>query len=255
MKKSLSIIVAILIISCVASFVTVAEDFTAPNYEPADLTEDVGIMLANNIDFEGVVGIQTTGEFTGAWRDAMLFELDPTTGAYKAIEFYASASTGPSWTIGENQFVVETNIGNDWPTLFEGAKGDEWYYSSSNKQGVAYKDCPNFINANQQAWDTVLKNIQIGSLYSLVGIDLDNPTVVSNYPIDENYYYITKEDYATYSYLTPYVEGSVIPGQESSEEETSEVETPSTGDSGIVALAVVSVISLAGIALIKKNKR
>ena len=84
MKKSvtLTLIVAlIMILVCFAGFSAAAE-FTAPDYEPADTTRDIGLMLANNIDYEGVTGIQTTGTFNSAWRAAVLFELDEDTGAY-----------------------------------------------------------------------------------------------------------------------------------------------------------------------------
>ncbi|MDD4124632.1 MAG: discoidin domain-containing protein [Eubacteriales bacterium] len=211
MKKTLPIIVAlVMVLTCFASIAATA-DFTAPDYEPANLTTEVGIMLADDISFEGVTGIQTTGTFTSPWRDAVMFELDEETGAYKAIAVYASAGTGPDWTIGENQFVVESNCGNDWPTLFSTAVGTEWYYDGINFQDVPYSECPNFINAKNQAWDAVLKTISVGDLYTLVGIDLSAPEVIANYAVDANYDHITYNDtYETYSYLTPYVE----PGEE-----------------------------------------
>ncbi len=207
MKKTLSIIVAlVMILVCFASFATSAEDLTTTSAEPANLTTDVGIMLANSVAFEGVVGIQTTGEFTSPWRDAVLFELDEETGAYKAIEVYGSSGTGPSWTIGENQFVIESNCGNNWPELFATATGTEWFYEGINFQDVPYSECPNFINDKNQAWGAVLKTIAVGDLYTLVGIDLDDPVVDSNYPVDANYDHITHNDtYETYSYITPYV--------------------------------------------------
>jgi hypothetical protein len=207
MKKSvtLTLIVALIMtLVCFAGFSAAAE-FTAPDYEPADTTRDIGLMLANNIDYEGVTGIQTTGTFNSAWRVAVLFELDEETGAYKAVAVHAGGPTGPDWTIGENQFVVENNSGNNWPVITAAPVGDEWWYGGKNFQDVPYDECPNFINDKNQAWGAVLKSVQVGDLFILVGIDLSDPQIIANYAVDPNYDYITHNaEYATYSYLTPY---------------------------------------------------
>lgn len=251
MKKKLSLVtVLVMTLTLLLSF-TVVASFKAPNYDPADTTEDIGLMLANDVAYEGVVGIQTTGTFNSAWRTAVLFELDSETGAYKVKEVYASAATGPNWTIGENQFVIDANGGNNWPELFKTATGNEWYYSTSNNQSVPYKDCPNFVNDKEQAWGTILGSVNVGDLYALVGVDVNNPVINANYPVDETYAYITNNaDYKTYSYLTPYIEGVT----DTSSKPESQPETPDTGDIKIVVFAILSVITLGGIVVVAKKR-
>lgn len=202
MKKRLSLVVLaalVMVMACFAGFAATAA------VAPADTTKDIGIMLANNIEYEGVTVIHTTGNFNSAWRAAALFELDPATGAYMVKAVYAGGATGPDWTIDENQFVVESNIGNNWPSLVAAATGTEWWYGSKNMQDVPYDECPNFINDKNNAWNNIIKSLVVGDLYTLVGIDLENPVVNANYAVDANYDYITHNDeYETYSYLTPY---------------------------------------------------
>ena len=252
MKKKLPLITALVMTLTLLLSFSVAAAFKAPSYAPADTTKDIGLMLANNLEYEGVIGIQTTGTFTSAWRTAVLFELDSKTGAYKAIEVYASAATGPNWIIGENQFVVDANGGNNWPELFASATGNEWYYSTSNMQSIPYKDCPNFINDKEQTWGTILGSIKVGDLYALVGVDVDNPAIIANYPVDETYAYITNNaDYKTYSYLTPYIEGVTDTSKVVS---TPESGTPATGDIKIIVYAILSVVTLAGIVVVAKKR-
>lgn len=263
--KKLSLVTALVMTLILMLSFSAAAAFTAPDYDPANTTEDIGLMLANNIEFEGVVGIQTTGTFNSAWRTAVLFELDSETGAYKAIETFPAGGTGPDWTIGDNQFIVEANGGNNWPELFAGATGDEWYYNDSNMQGIPYKDCPNFNNDKEQAWGTVLASVQVGDLYHLVGVDPANAIIIANYPVDETYAHITNNaDYVTYSYLTPYIEGvtdttskTVVPIEsqsETSDNGESQSETPDTGDSRIIVLAVLFVVALAGTVVVVKKR-
>ena len=239
MKKKLSLITALVMtLTLMLSFSAVAA-FTAPNYDPANITEDIGLMLANDITYEGVVGIQTSGTFTSAWRNAVLFELDSETGAYKAIEVHASAATGPNWTIGENQFVVDANVGNNWPELFASATGNEWFYNASNGQSVPYKE---------KAWGTIIASVQVGDLYALVGVDIANPAIIANYPVDETYAYITNNaNYKTYSYLTPYIEGVTNTSK-------NDPGTPGTGDIKIIFFVILSVVTLAGTVVVAKKR-
>lgn len=251
MKKKLSLVTALVMTLTLLLSFSAAAAFTAPNYDPANDTEDIGLMLADNIQFEGVVGIQTTGKFTSAWRTSVLFELDSETGAYKVVEVFLSAATGPDWTIGENQFVVDANGGNNWPELFATATESDWFFSTSNMQSVPYKDCPNFINDKEQAWGTILAGVQVGDLYALRGVNVAEPAIVANYPVDETYAYITNNaKYETYSYLTPYIEGVT----DTSSKPESQPETPATSDSKIFVFAILFVVTLGGIVVVAKKR-
>ena len=176
----------------------------------ANLETDIGIMLLNDVTYEGVVGMHTTVgyNFNSAWRTAVLLE-NVSGDIYKVIAVHGGGSEGPNWTIGEGQIVVEANTGNDWPSLFEGATGDEWYYSSSNGNGIPYSECPNFISAHVSAWYNNIAAMAVGSYYTLVGCDVADPSVDANYVVDFNTdssYGYTNEDYVTYTYLTPNTE-------------------------------------------------
>ncbi|MDD4124556.1 MAG: hypothetical protein PHW77_02335, partial [Eubacteriales bacterium] len=180
-------------------------NFTAPDYAPANTTTDVGIMAIDEYNFEGITSIHTSGTFNSAWRAAALLEYDFNYEAFKVIATCPSGATGPDWTIGENQIVVESNGGNNWPSLFAGATGTEWYYDGSNAWGTPYSECPSFINAKNGAWFDAISSMTVGSYYKLVGVDFSNPEVISNYAIEPSYDYITYNDaYATYTYLTPF---------------------------------------------------
>jgi hypothetical protein len=228
--------------------------FNAPSYAPAS-ADDIGIMAVNEDRFEGITAIHTTGTFNGAYRNAALLEYNAEKNAYEVKAVHASSGTGPNWTIGENQIVVESNLGNNWPALFETATEDAWYYNGSNAWGTPYSECPNFLNDKNQAWYDSIGNMQVGQFYRLVGFDFDTLEVLANYVVDPSYDYITfNADYATYTYLELVTDTD--PGDESSEpaEETSEDEPAPTGDAGFIALGILAVIAAAGAYVVRKSR-
>ncbi len=188
--------------------------FIAPDYPPANITTDIGIMAIDEFDFEGITSIHTTGTYNGAYRVAALLELVPMYDIYtfKVIAVTPSSASGPNWEIAENQFVIESNMGNNWPALHENPAPDAWYLGGANIHGTPYAECPNFVNPVNSAWYNLVAGMKVGDYYKLVGIDYDDIKVVSKYTVDTAYSYIYQNDvYETYSYLTPFAAEPVQP--------------------------------------------
>lgn len=188
------------------------QTFTPPDYDPANLTGDIGIMIIGSSMFEGVTTLVTSGTYNMTWKVSALLEYDEAKKAYKVINTLPSSGASPNWTLAANQIVIASDIGNDWPTITANPKGDEWWYNGSNPFGTPYDECPNFNNAMNNAWYNTIRNMKVGDYYVLVGVDVSDPKVISNVPVDTTYDYIHKNDtYATYSYLKPYVEEDTRP--------------------------------------------
>ncbi|MGI6715746.1 MAG: LamG-like jellyroll fold domain-containing protein [Eubacteriales bacterium] len=188
------------------------QTFTPPDYDPANLTGDIGIMIIGSNMFEGVTTLITSGTYNMTWKVSALLEYDEAKKAYKVINTLPSSGASPNWTLAANQIVIASDIGNDWPTITANPKGDEWWYNGSNPFGTPYDECPNFNNAMNNAWYNTIRNMKVGDYYVLVGVDVSDPKVISNVPVDTTYDYIHKNDtYATYSYLKPYVEEDTRP--------------------------------------------
>ena len=130
------------------------------------------------------------------WTAIAIFDYDETTGGFKVTEKYELAPTKTNVKIPEKGFALTYNQGNNWPALFAGANGSEWYYNASNSAGVPYSECPNFINAKNEANGVIIQSLSIGDIFYLVGCNLNKAAVSDN---GANYW---EEDYETYTYLT-----------------------------------------------------
>jgi len=171
---------------------------------PANLETDIGIMyIGEPGGYEGVTTvIVKPGTYNFIWDKAALLE-HVSGDTYKVIALAPGGGVSSDLTVAEGQIIVGANSGNDWPTL---TQGEGWWTGGANGHGVPYDECPNFCSTHVVAWFNIVGAMQVGSFYDLVGIDLNAPTVDANYPVDfatDPSYGYTKEDYVTYTYLTP----------------------------------------------------
>ena len=148
--------------------------------------------------YEGCVAIYTheRGDVLGqenqnfAYWTIRVFDYDEATGGYKCIVSDTEMGKDKTNTeIPENGFVLGANGGNNWPQLFSEATGSEWYYNDSNDEGIPYKDCPNYNTEHVIAALALIANINVGDIYYLDGISLDNADLNTNEDGETIFYY------------------------------------------------------------------
>lgn len=203
MKKTLSLVLALVMVLCsMAVLVSADEDFDMP--WDAATAEDIGIMNINDVSYEGVTGLYLPGyEYSGAWRNVAVLEYDEEKDAFKVTQVVLSSGTSFSYTVGENEIIVDSNTGNDWPALFATANGTEWFYNDAGFHGIPYSECPNFVNDKNTTWMNNIGAMAVGDYYTLFPgfiIFEDEFLTVANYSVDAEFGYLN-DDYTTYCYL------------------------------------------------------
>ena len=193
--------------------------------------------------YEGCVAIYTheRGDVLGqegqnfAWWNVRVFDYDEATGGYKCTEVLPGDGTDKTNTaIPENGFVLGANGGNNWPQLFSEATGSEWYYNESNNEGIPYKDCPNYNTEHVIAALALIANVNVGDIYYLDGISLDNADLNTNEDGETIFYY--SDNFVSNAFLS-----SVKPDKAVVEEPSKEDPKPVEDNKNILAGAQYTV--------------
>ncbi|MEG2118240.1 MAG: hypothetical protein RRY76_03455 [Clostridia bacterium] len=258
MKKILSfLLLAILITSAFTLATFAAED-----------AKEIKISISHVDDpvyYEGVTVLFTAamtddqlGTNTYDWWTVATFDYDKTTGGYKVTKVELGDGVAKKLEIPANGFVVAANTGNNWPEIFKNPDPNAWYYSASNVMGVPYKDCPNFITERNTANVTALAALKAGDIFYLSNLNLANPKVDSNADGKDIFWY--SDNYETKSLLTSVKPAVVDPSEstpassQTSSQTSSQKPTPGTSDNGIVAIAVIASLAIAGAVIVKKSR-
>ena len=187
--------------------------------------------------YEGCVAIYTheRGDVLGqenqnfAYWTIRVFDYDEATGGYKCIVSDAEMGKDKTNTeIPENGFVLGANGGNNWPHIFSEATGSEWYYNDSNDEGIPYKDCPNYNTEHVIAALALIANINVGDIYYLDGISLDNADLNTNEDGETIFYY--SDNFVSNAFLS-----SVKPDETVVDEPSKEDPTPVTTTKNVAA--------------------
>lgn len=234
MKKFLSIALClVLVLSCVSVFAAADDDAVK-----------VRVYKINPEHYyEGCICIYTPerGETLGsegqsfAWWAVVVFEEDAASGGYKCTATYPLGGDAKGdVAIPANGFILAGNTGNDWPALFEGATGSEWYYNDTNEQGIPYSECPNYATDHVKEDLEVIASIKVGDIMYLDGVDLGSENLNTNEDEETIFYY--SDNYESFAYVStekpaPVVdEPSVEPSEEPSVEPSEEPSAAPSGD-------------------------
>ena len=193
--------------------------------------------------YEGCVAIYTheRGDVLGqenqnfAYWTIRVFDYDEATGGYKCIVSDTEMGKDKTNTeIPENGFVLGANGGNNWPQLFSEATGSEWYYNDSNDEGIPYKDCPNYNTEHVIAALALIANVNVGDIYYLDGISLDNADLNTNEDGETIFYY--SDNFVSNAFLS-----SVKPDKAVVDEPSKEDPKPVEDNKNILAGAQYTV--------------
>ena len=175
--------------------------------------------------YEGCVAIYTheRGDVLGqenqnfAYWTIRVFDYDEATGGYKCIVSDTEMGKDKTNTeIPENGFVLGANGGNNWPQLFSEATGSEWYYNDSNDEGIPYKDCPNYNTEHVIAALALIANVNVGDIYYLDGISLDNADLNTNEDGETIFYY--SDNFVSNAFLSSVKPDKAVVDEPSKEE-------------------------------------
>ena len=222
MKKLLVLVIsAVLLLSAFA--------FPAAADEP--VWTEFWLTHYNDSSAEGAGVVFTTSYSGGGWWNHVAFApVEGLENVYEVVDYCAGDGNAVPLDIPEGGFVWATNVGNNWPALFEqyGATGDgasgQWFDDATH---AAY---PNYVtNGSQNAW-TVSGMMLIGDKYIFEGIDFEGLTVPTDTP-DKMWY---DEGYVCTAKFALYVEEAAGGDDEpESEAEVSENVTESEADTSV----------------------
>ena len=222
MKKIIAIALSVvMVLACLSVFAVADDAVKIPVYR-----------IDPEYYLEGCVAVYTSerGEILGqegqnfAWWTVLVFDYDEATGGYKCTASLAADGTDKTNTaIPANGFVIGANGGNNWPELFATATGSEWFYNESNNEGIPYSECPNYNTAHIEAALALIKAVQVGDIYYLDGVSLDNKDLNTNEDGETIFYY--SENFQSNAFLSSVkpaedvVDESTAPAEESKTEE------------------------------------
>ena len=221
MKKFVSLALCfVLLIGCLGVFATADDGVAIRVYKINPETYDEGCICIFTPERGEVLGAPSQNF---AYWAVVVFEEDEATGGYKCTATYPlDSSDKTNVAIPANGFILAGNTGNDWPSLFATATGNEWFYSSSNSQGIPYSECPNYATDRVKEDLALIANIQVGDVMYLNGIDLASSMLNTNEDEETIFYY--SDEFECNAFVTTVKPDiSVVdPSEEPSKEESSE---------------------------------